>query len=155
MNGSGNKKQPKLAKLITVAVGIVVLSIIIALTIDALHKKSIDVNIQNELSQARRQAELYVDANGRSYLNLCYGSAVEGVVSLQPTLDSLTNKYGLTHNFNERAGGPGLVTCNDTVNEWAVEAPLQKENTFFCVDFRGRATTTRGSTLDAYDTRCE
>lgn len=154
-NGTGNAKKSKLVKLGALVVFLLAFIVIMALALASVQKKSADVAILNELSQARKQAELYVDANNRSYLNVCAGADVGGVPTLYSMLDTVARKYGYTLNLNERAGGQGLVSCNDTVNEWAAEAPLTKENTFFCVDFRGRATTTIGSTLDAYDTRCE
>ena len=155
MSDGNHKKKVQIIRYGGIALLALMLIVALSMGIREAQKNSADVAIRSELSQARKQTELYVDANGRSYLNVCAGEEVNGVTTLRNMRVTVARENKFVLNVKNIEGGAKRLTCNDTVNEWALESPLHEENTYFCVDFRGRATTTLGSTLGKYDTRCE
>lgn len=143
-----------LIELLIVIAIIGILSATVLVALNTARNKSVDAAIRKDLSQARRQAELYVDANNQSYANVCTDVTVNGQRSIYDTIKRVATEYGYTLNINNLGGNSTRVTCNDSVNEWAAESPLKAAGGFFCVDWRGSATTTPLSTVAAGDTKC-
>lgn len=156
MNISARKGFTLIELLVVIAI-IGILSATVLVSLNAARTKGADAATKKDLSNVRRQAELYVDANGRSYANVCTNTTVNGTKSIYDIIESTASRGGYTLNVNNLAGSATQVTCNDSATEWAVEAPLKTGGAggnFFCVDFRGIAATTSASTLAAGDTRC-
>lgn len=155
MSLQSSRRGFTLIELLIVIAIIGILSATILVALNTARSKGVDASIRSELSQARKQAELYVGENNQSYANVCTDTTVNGVKSIYDTIEkiALTNKYTL--NINNLTGGANKVTCNDSVREWAAEVPLKSTTGFFCVDWRGKATTTVSSTVASGDTKCE
>lgn len=144
-----------LIELLIVIAIIGILSATILVALNTARNKGADAAIKKDLSQARRQAELYVDANSQSYANVCTDTTVNGEKSIYDILENIAINNNYTLNLNNLTGGANKVTCNDAVREWAAEAPLKSGAGYFCVDWRGKATTTVSSTVASGDTKCE
>lgn len=147
-----------LIELLIVVAIIGILSATVLVSLNTARNKGSDAAIKKELSSARRLAELYNDNNGRSYENVCSDTAVtNGVTSINPILLKIAQQYNYTVNIENLTGNATRVTCNDSATEWAAEAPLRGGG-FFCVDWRGEATTTPNSRVTGCsgvcDTKC-
>lgn len=143
-----------LIELLVVIAIIGILSATILVSLNTARDKGATAAIKKELSNARRIAELYNDANGRSYDNVCSDVTVAGVRSIYPVLAKIAEQYNYTLNIETYTGASSRVTCWDTPTTWVAEAPLRGGAGFFCVDYRGEATTTATSRVTANDTVC-
>lgn len=144
-------------ELLVVIAIIGVLSATVLVALNSARQKGNDASVRKTLVGLRNQAELYYEANNRSYLNICGATAVNGIPAFNTSLQMVLNTSPATQLIvaYTTQGGNTRVTCHATANEWAVEAPLYTvTNGMYCVDSTGNATTTIGSTLSGSDAQC-
>ncbi|MCB9805852.1 type II secretion system protein [Candidatus Nomurabacteria bacterium] len=111
------KKGFTLIELLVVIAIIGILSSVVLASLNSARNKGEDAAVKANLSNIRAQAELTYDNDG-DYDGVCGDSNVSQAVTA--------------------AGG----TCTDDTNEWAASAALSTAGSYFCVDYKGAATTT-------------
>jgi type IV pilus assembly protein PilA len=137
-----------LIELLVVIAIIGILSAVVLASLNTARVKGSDASVKSNLTNTRTQAELFYDANGNSYLNICTNITVNNVKSIYNQVDAAADAAGLT-TFQRNVAGSGTVAaCNDVATAWAAQVPLKTvTGQFFCVDSTGFATTTGATKL--------
>jgi len=138
-----------LIELLVVIAIIGILSAVVLVSLNQARGSGADAAIKKNLAQAMRQAELYVDANGRSYEGICTDTTVNGTKSIYALGKAAADRKGVQYNTTDATGGAMTrVICHDKEDAWAMQAPLMTADPlYFCVDSEGRATTTTSNRI--------
>ena len=149
-----------LIELLVVIAIIGILSATVLVALNSARTKGADAAIKQTLSQMKRQAELYVDANGGSYLNMCLDTTANGTKSVYDMGTTLANSHGYTYMFNG-TDIPNMtrVVCHSTADGWAIQAPLKSPPAsgtlhYFCIDSAGNSAAYTVNKLASGDISC-
>lgn len=117
-----------LIELLVVIAIIGILSSVVLASLNSARTKGANAGAKASLTNARAQAELFYDSNSNSYAGVCDSSS------------------GIAANV---AGASNAVTadttCADGPAAWAAEIQLNGSEGYYCVDWRGTATTSASS----------
>ncbi|HYE23478.1 MAG TPA: type II secretion system protein [Candidatus Paceibacterota bacterium] len=150
-----------LIELLVVIAIIGILSATVLVALNSARTKGADADIKRSLGQMRRQVELYVDANGGSYTNVCLDTVANGTKSMYDMGIILAQKHGYVYDADYTDGGAtNKVTCHSTSAKWAVQAPLKSPPPsgtahYFCIDSDGVTVTATLNKLAASDVSCQ
>ena len=100
-----------LIELLVVIAIIGILSSVVLASLNTARNKGADTAVKANLAGARAQAELFYDANGKSYANLCGQTAVAGVKTIYSAVLAAVQATGGT----SVGSGPSTATegtCN-------------------------------------------
>lgn len=127
--------------LLELIIVIAIIGIISAITLvllgDARDKGS-DTSIRSQLVSSRSQAELYYYQNDSSYGGVCAA-----------TLSDDPRGIGDFVAAADAENASGIATCVDSVDAWAFEVQLVRDDTqYMCVSTGGEAGVYAGSTID-------
>ena len=102
-----------LIELLIVIAIIGILSAVVLVSLTSARTKGLEAQQKRDLLAMRTQSELYVDANGNSYLGLCAASptTVNGTKNLYDMLVAYKNKYEYDLNVAATAGNSTTVSC--------------------------------------------
>ena len=126
-----------LIELLVVIAIIGILATIVLASLNTARLKATDAAIISDLDNARAAASIYYDDNGQVYTGAC--TAATGVL---PMVSGAL-----------AAGSPSAAVCNDSADEWAIQAQLKSVTTdYWCVDSTG--TSTRTTTAPLAGTLC-
>ncbi len=144
---SSARKGFTLIELLVVIAIIGILSSVVLTSIRVARDKGQDAAVRSNLSGIRAQAELYHDANNKSFANVCIDNAGAEVKSIY------TLVWGATLAGGGNAIGTGPTTelqssCNSDDALWAAEAAL-KTGGFYCVDSVGGVATSSVALLQS------
>jgi prepilin-type N-terminal cleavage/methylation domain-containing protein len=131
---TNTKRGFTLMELLVVIAIIGILASVVLASLNSARNKGADAAIKSNLNNARSQAELYYDNNNGSYATVCSNTSPQGI-SLQVA-------------GAESANGAYTVTCSEDANEWVVGSQLITTG-FYCVDYKGNATTTATNMANA------
>jgi prepilin-type N-terminal cleavage/methylation domain-containing protein len=127
-----------LIELLVVIAIIGMLAAVVLASVGTARNKGANAAIEEVLSNARTQGELYGTNHGNSYTGVCAASSASGGVA-----DMVVNAATSTGAAiaTGAAGAYNQVTCNDSPAAWALEAPLTGSTSgspnFWCVDSSG------------------
>jgi prepilin-type N-terminal cleavage/methylation domain-containing protein len=133
---TNTKRGFTLMELLVVIAIIGILASVVLASLNSARNKGADAAIKSNLNNARSQAELYYDNNSGDYTTVCSNTSPQGVVLQVAGADS--------------ANGAAAVSCDGDTNEWAISSPLVTSG-FYCVDYKGNATTTVASAWNNTD----
>lgn len=129
--------------IIVVALIGIITAITLVLLGDARAKGS-DTAIRSQVTSARSQAELYYHLNNSSYSGVCDATLSDdpqGIADFRTAANA--------------ENGGGAETCIDSVDAWAFEVQLVRDNTqYACVSTGGEGGVYTGSTIDVGDYTC-
>lgn len=123
-----------LIELLVVIAIIGILSSVVLASLNSARNKGADAAVRSNLANARAEAEIFYDSNSNLY--------VSGTNSVCST--TLANAIGDNVQAALTASGDtGAVTarCQADADEWVAVSDL-KTDTFYCVDYTGKAGTT-------------
>ncbi len=146
------RKGFTLIELIVVIAIITLLSTIVLGSLNSARNKSADSAIKGQMATLRSQAELYNDANGNSYANVCnLGAAApngtKGIYTMLVGAANITASSIVTNAAT--AGAANTVTCHATVGSWVAEAPLKSNpSIMWCVDNSGVSQSSGAVNID-------
>lgn len=123
-----------LIELLVVIAIIGILSSVVLASLNTARDKGANAAAKANLNNARAQAELFYDDNGRTYTTVCTAGTNNISANVAAADGAVT----------------GAAVCFDTAAGWAVEVDLNSPEGFYCVDSSGVATTT-GSTVTLSD----
>ncbi len=130
------KRGFTLIELLVVIAIIGILASVVLASLNSARDRGEDAAIRSNLNNARAQAELYYDGNGREYTDVCTTAATGGGVA------------DLVAGATASGGGAAAADCDDSADAWAAEKQLNTGD-FYCVDSTGAATegaTSKGGT---------
>jgi len=132
-----------LIELLTAIAIIGILSAVVMVSLTSAKLKTKDKTVQAQLSSIKVQAETYYNMNG-SYDGLCIASSssrgLGGSSGPGLLLDTQKNTaIPSSINYTDNTQGKyNVITCHDSSNSWAVEAPSSKsvsnQPAMYCVD---------------------
>lgn len=134
--------------LIELLVVIAVIGILAAIVLAALgnaRDKGKDATVQQQLSSARSQDALYLNANGNSHTGACAAGTVGGVSTPYNLVLASATSAGLTASDIALMGTAqgGKAACHENGTNWAASVRLVSNQTnLFCVDSDGKAEIT-------------
>lgn len=146
-----------LIELLVVIAIIGILSATVLVALNTARTKGADADIKRSVAQMKRQAELYVDANGGDYTNLCLDTTANGTRSIYVMATTLAAKYGYSYNSDNAVAGNSMtrLTCHATATGWAVQVPLRTGSPlYFCMDSAGATYQGTANRLVANDIVC-
>jgi prepilin-type N-terminal cleavage/methylation domain-containing protein len=139
-----NRKEGfTLIELLVVIAIIGILSSVVLASLNTARDKGADAAIKGSIGGVRAQAELVYDSvSPNSYNGVCEDSNVQ---QAETAADN---------------AGSAVTTCqdgSDVANTWVFMASLKSDaNNYYCVDYKGAATTTSGTTPNiATDGDCD
>ena len=125
--------------LVVVAIIGILASIVIA-NLGSARSKSKDAGTKEQLSGLRAQAETYASGNANGYLGFCAATgASNGAYGILSATVVTSPASGNPVTASTTPGNMTTVTCHDSINAWAAEAPLSTASTTWCVDSTGRS----------------
>lgn len=169
-----------LIELLVVIAVIGILSAIVLTFLNDARVRGSDAAVKKTLNEARRQAEVFYNANNGRYVgtvgtatdvcsSLADGSATDGAKGIYTHLANAADAAGIpSANIitSRTTSGNGRPTChacpvisgggacgNAHSNAWGIEVPL-KSGGFWCVDSTGYAGLNADYKLSASDARC-
>jgi prepilin-type N-terminal cleavage/methylation domain-containing protein len=122
-----------LIELLVVIAIIGILASVVLASLNSARDRGADAAIRSNLNNARAQAELYYDANSRTYTTVC----TAGTNNISALIAAATGVGGTA------------ATCANGTNGWAAQKQLLSSTQFYCVDSTGAATTTAASSITA------
>ncbi len=151
-----------LIELLVVIAIIGILSSVILASLNNARDKGKDASVKSQLASMKAQGELFYSQNGELYTGVCTkGKEADGGfgISTDPgLLQAIVGATAIDSTLNTTytvAGAYNLVTCHDSENSWAAEAPMNESASgtgnanMFCVDSTGysglKTTTIAGS----------
>lgn len=148
------KKGFTLMELLVVISIIGVLTTIVLLALAQARDKGADGAIKSNLSNARSQAEVFYNtntANPLSYAQVCETGPVGGAQTIGSFIVEASKSSASAGVYSiDAAGGLGQVTCNQSANAWAAEAPTRTDgNEFWCVDSTGISKQVSGTSFSS------
>jgi len=150
-----------LIELLVVIAIIGILSATVLVALNTARTKGADADIKRSVAQMKRQVELYVDANGGNYTNVCRETVANGTKSMYDMGVALARKYEKSYVYeNATPGSMSAVVCHSDATRWAVQAPLQTLPSgatahYFCASSNGVTVTATILRLGANDYTCE
>jgi prepilin-type N-terminal cleavage/methylation domain-containing protein len=129
----GHLRGFTLIELLVVIAIIGILSSVVLASLNTARNKGADAAIKSNLAAARAQAELFYDANGNSYANLCGATAVGGVKTIAASVQAAIDARGGSDTV--------AAACNATATAWAASVQLKSTTDYYCVDSTGAAAT--------------
>jgi prepilin-type N-terminal cleavage/methylation domain-containing protein len=152
----GFNKGFTLIELLVVIAIIGILAGIVLASLGTARSGAKDSAVQEQMSGARTQAELYYTANGNTYTTVC-SSGTNNINALLTATVSASGLSGTTRGTDDAAGAYNKVTCSDAATTWVAEAPFADSNSttphMFCVDSTGTAKS-KNTVLGAAATVC-
>ena len=128
-----NTRGFTLIELLVVIAIIGILASVVLASLNSARDKGSTAAIKSNLNNIRAQAELVYDTNNRVYTGVC----------------SNTNVLNAQNAVNSSGG---TWACTSDANEWAAQSPLVGTPTqYYCVDYKGNATTTSASVYSSTD----
>ena len=125
------KRGFTLIELLVVIAIIGILASVVLASLNSARDKGATAAIKSNLNNIRAQAELHYDNTNRTYTGLC--------ATLSNAQSAVTS-----------AGG--TWSCTADANEWAAQSPLVGTSAgYYCVDYKGNATSTSASVYAATD----
>ncbi len=126
-----------LIELLVVIAIIGILASVVLASLNSARNKGSDAAVKSSLNNARAQAEIFYDTNTNSYANVC--TAAGGIATnYDAASDGVANGAGVTEG------------CTSDANEWKAYVnltPVGATNFYYCVDYKGNATTTSALVL--------
>ena len=121
-----------LIELLVVIAIIAILASVVLASLNTARDKGEDASAIASLNNARAQAELYYDDNGRSYDGVCAAAATADPAGIGTLIQGAEDAVSQTAEcVDSDGGGEG----------WAAQIQLNSTD-YYCVDFGGYATTT-------------
>jgi len=112
-----------LIELLVVIAIIGILASVVLASLNTARDKGEDAAIKSSLNNARAQAELYYDDEGRTYLGVCADPKFAEIIAAATAA----------------GGGAAATNCDDVAAGWAMEKQLNQDDEFYCVDSTGTA----------------
>ena len=125
------KRGFTLIELLVVIAIIGILSSVVLASLNSARNKGADSAVKANLANARAQAEIYYDSNSNSYATVC--TATGGI---QQNVLAASKAAGDT-------AATVATRCISDDDEWVATSDL-KNDTFYCVDYKGYSGTTTG-----------
>lgn len=137
------KKGFTLMELIISLAVIGFLAVIIVGFLSDSRSKGKDATIKNTLANLRSQASIYFNLNNGDYDGICTTSQAvnpKGIQDFVTSLESLSTD----------------VTCDDNSSGWAIEALLNQDSVYACVDDSGEMILTDATSgISPTDPECD
>lgn len=146
-----NTRGFTLIELLVVIAIIGILASVVLASLNSARDKGADAAVKSNLNNARAEAELFYDNNGRSYDGVC---AASGANVIGDNMQGAANSMGGTYTVSDTANGSATtVVCHDYnsggTNGWAAIGGLRSSATLgWCVDSTGYSSTTLLTALD-------
>ncbi|MCB9818706.1 type II secretion system protein [Candidatus Nomurabacteria bacterium] len=113
-----------LIELLVVIAIIGILASVVLASLNSARDKGADAATKSNLNNARAQAELYYENNGRAYTNVC--TAAGGIGTMLAGANS--------------SAGTGNAVCSSNATQWAMKARMMSNTAhYYCVDSTGQA----------------
>ncbi len=131
-----------LIELLVVIAIIGILSTIVLGSLDTARGKGSDAATKSNLDNTRTQAEIYYDSQVPTniYTGVCTSIGLGGISNMIIGAKSSSGATNINTTY-ATGGSSNTVTCHDSANNYAAEAPLKDGTHFWCVDSTGTSTS--------------
>ncbi len=137
-----------LIELLVVVAIIGILSSVILASLNNARDKGKDASVKSQLSSMKAQAELFFSKGDELYSGVCITGKEEGGFGtdtdpglLQAVISATAIDNGGLNVSPSTAGAWNMITCHDSEDAWAVDAPMndsaEGSPSMFCVDSTG------------------